>query len=346
MAIFGRRSEKKAAEAEAAAAAEKRAQEPKDGLIAPANIPLDEDGDPIRREKVLLFYNPYSGNGLFKNNLDLIIERFQANGFQVTPVRAAEGYPLEKAFEEMQVSNYRLIIAAGGDGTINVCVNAMIKNNIDLPLAIFPSGTANDFAYYFDIPERIEDMVDVAMGNHFTYADVGVCNGRHFINVAALGSLVDVSQKTDPNLKNTLGVLSYYMKGASEIVNLKPLPVTLTTPDKVYDEKMLFMVVMNGKSAGGFKHISPDAEINDGKLNVYLFRNMPILELGPLFFDVLQGRHGQSKKVLTFTTEELTIESPVDISTDVDGEHGEKLPLHFTVLHNKLRIMTSEHVHK
>lgn len=345
MAIFGKRFKNETEEPNVLSTVHTD-EEPKEGLIEPASIPLDEDGDPIRREKVLLFYNPYSGNGLFKSNLDLIIERFQANNFQVTPVRAAKGYPLDKAFDEMQVSNYRLIIAAGGDGTINVCVNAMIKKGIDLPLAIFPAGTANDFAYYFDIPDRIEDMVDVAMGNHFTYADVGVCNDRYFINVAALGSLVDVSQKTDPNLKNTLGVLSYYMKGASEIVNLKPLPVTLTTPEKVYHEKMLFMVVMNGKSAGGFKHISPDAEINDGKLNVYLFKNMPLIELGPLFFDVLQGRHAQSRKVLTFTTDDLLIESPEDISTDVDGEHGEKLPLQFRVLHNKLKIMTSEHVHK
>ena len=119
MAIFGRRSEKKAAEAEAAAAAEKRAQEPKDGLIAPANIPLDEDGAPISREKVLLFYNPYSGNGLFKNNLDLIIERFQANGFQVTPVRAAKGYPLEKAWE-VAIKACRDFLAAHPDYDIEI----------------------------------------------------------------------------------------------------------------------------------------------------------------------------------------------------------------------------------
>lgn len=340
MAFFFRNRNKKAGEQENAPAVP---QEPRGGTIAPADIPLDEDGDPIRREKVLLFYNPYSGNGLFKNNLDLIIERFQENNFQVTPVRAAKGYPLEKAFEEMQVSNYRLVVAAGGDGTINVCVNAMIKCGIDLPLAIFPSGTANDFAYYFNLPERIEDMVDVAMGTHFSYADVGVCNDRYFINVAALGSLVDVSQKTDPALKNTLGVLAYYLKGMTEIVSLKPLPVTLTTPDKVYEEKMFFMVVMNGKSAGGFKGLSPDAEICDGLLDVYLFREMPIIELVPVFLEVLQGTHATHRRVLSFRTSELLVESPVAISTDVDGEHGESLPLKFGVLHNKLRILTTEH---
>ena len=56
-------------------------------------------------------------------------------------------------------------------------------------------------------------------------------NGRYFVNVAAMGSLVDVSQKTDPNLKNTFGVLSYYIKGASEIAKLKPIPITVESEE-------------------------------------------------------------------------------------------------------------------
>ena len=295
-----------------------------------------------KREKVLLFYNPYSGNGLFKNNLDNIIERFQASNFQVVPVRSAKGETLNQIFSEMDQSYYRQIIVAGGDGTINICVNAMIRNGIDLPLAIFPTGTANDFASYFNIPKDINSMVDVAMGEHYTYADVGKCNGRYFINVAALGNLVDVSQKTDPNLKNTLGVLAYYLKGASEVVNLKSLPVKLTTPEKVYEEEMFFMVVMNGMSAGGFKNLSPYSDIQDGKLNVIVFRKMPIIEFLPLLFGVISGNHESSKYVLAFETSQLKIESNEEISTDVDGEHGEKLPLEFSVLEKKLKILTSE----
>lgn len=295
-----------------------------------------------KREKVLLFYNPYSGNGLFKNNLDNIIERFQASNFQVVPVRSAKGETLNQIFSEMDQSKYRQVIVAGGDGTINICVNAMIRNGIDLPLAIFPTGTANDFASYFNIPKDINSMVDVAMGEHFTYADVGKCNDRYFINVAALGNLVDVSQKTDPNLKNTLGVLAYYLKGASEVVNLKALPVKLTTPENVYDENMFFMVVMNGISAGGFKKLSPESDIQDGKLNVILFRKMPVLEFLPLLFGVISGNYESSKYVLSFETDRLKIESTEEISTDVDGEHGEKLPLEFSVLDKKLKIFTSK----
>lgn len=293
-------------------------------------------------EKVLLFYNPYSGNGLFKNNLDYIIERFQTAGYQVVPIRAAKGMAIDRALATMDTSKYRQIIAAGGDGTINICVNAMIRHDIHLPLAIFPAGTANDFAYYFEIPNDIDGMVDIALGNHFTNADVGKVNDRYFVNVAAMGALIDVSQKTDPNLKNTIGVMAYYLKAVTEVPNLRAHKVKLITPEETYEEKMYFMVVMNGISAGGFKRISPESEVNDGMMDVILFRKMPIIELGPLLFNVIHGNHSKNKNVLTFKTDKLRIEAEDDISTDIDGEKGEKFPLEFSLLHNRLRIFTEE----
>ena len=69
---------------------------------------------------------------------------------------------------------------------------------------------------------------------------------------------------------------------------------------------------------------------------------MPVIRLAPLLVNALQGLHPKDKKVLYFQTDKLKIESPVDISTDVDGEHGEKLPLDFSVLHDRLKVFTSE----
>lgn len=292
------------------------------------------------RKKILLYYNPFSGNGLFKNNLDLIMEKIQAKKYQVVPVRAARGKCLDQAFSEMVQGEYSRIIVAGGDGTINLCVNAMIDYGIDLPLGILPVGTANDFAYYFALPTEINTAVDIALGRHYNYADVGSCNGRHFINVTALGNVVDVSQKTDPNLKNALGIFAYYLMSVTQMHTLKALPVTLITPETIYEENMFFMVVMNGKSAGGLKTLSPESEINDGKMDVILFRETPLYELVPLVIEFAQGKHIHNKNVLTFQTSQLRIESPVEISTDVDGERGTALPLEFGILHKRLRVLT------
>ena len=295
-----------------------------------------------KANKILLYYNAYSGSGIFKNNLDHIVERIQDAGFQTIPVRASKGFVIADVLANIDQNEFSRIIVAGGDGTVNLCVNAMIKHGIHLPLGILPAGTANDFAYYFELPSDIDYQLDIALGNKTTRADVGEVNGRNFVNVAALGALIDVSQKTDPNLKNAIGVLAYYLKALTEIPQLHAIPVKLTTPDAVHFEDIYFMVVMNGESAGGFRKLSPQSSMNDGKLDVIAFRKMPILELGPLLFEVVNGRHPNNKNVLFFQTEELTIESTEHISTDIDGEHGEPLPLHFKVLNERLEVFVSE----
>lgn len=304
------------------------------------------NGEAEKARKVILFYNPSSGSGMFKNNLDYIIGRYQDAGCQIIPIRACCGHAMDDYLSDLSGKAYRdeycQIMAAGGDGTINVCVNSMIRWDVDLPLAILPAGTANDFAYYFNIPDDIKGMIDIALGHNYTWADVGKVNGRYFVNVAAIGKVVDVSQKTDPTLKNTIGLLAYYLKGLSEVPNLKPVKVTLTASGKVYREKMYFMVVMNGKSAGGFKKISPYSDINDGLLDVILFRNMTLLEMPGVFLKILHGNHRESSRVLYFKTDDLKIEAEEPLPTDIDGECGETFPLQFSVLHNKLRICTLE----
>ncbi len=292
-------------------------------------------------KRVLLFYNPKAGNRMFTNNLDYIIERFQDAGLYLIPVRA-ESDVLDRVFENMDQSVFRQIIAAGGDGTLNVCVNAMVRHNIDLPLTICPAGTANDFAYYFDLPHEIEEMLDIALGDNYTYADVGTVNGKCFVNIAAMGMLVDVSQKTNPKAKNAMGTLAYYLKGLSEVPKLRPFRMKLTSEEYSGEEDMLFMLVMNGKSAGGFKNLSPSANINDGLLEVFLFRDMPITDFGTMLTKVVLGRHEEDKNVLYFHTKDLLIETDEDVPTDIDGEHGTAFPMRFGLMPKRLKVSTLE----
>ena len=296
----------------------------------------------IAKSRVLLYYNAYSGNGMFKSNLDHIIDMCQNRGFQVTAVRANKGRQIDKALESIDAAEYDRIIAAGGDGTMNICVNSMLRNNIHLPLGILPAGTANDFAYYFEIPTDMNTALDIALGDRTTKADVGTVNDKFFINVAAMGAMVDVSQKTDPYVKNAIGPLAYYLRAAAELNQVHPIKIRMTTPDEVMDEEIYFMTVCNGESAGGFRKLSPNSKINDGKLDVIAFRKMPLLEFGPLLMEVIAGRHPDNKNVLYFQTPSLMIESDEDIPTDIDGEHGEKLPLKFGVLNERLDIFVDK----
>ncbi|HWQ79734.1 MAG TPA: YegS/Rv2252/BmrU family lipid kinase [Anaerovoracaceae bacterium] len=296
----------------------------------------------MRKNKVLLFYNPGAGNGLFKNNLDLIIEKFQKRRLFIVPVRADHKGILNEIMRNMDPEEYKKVIAAGGDGTINVLINTMMQYHINLPVAIFPSGTANDFAYYFDLPHDLDSMVKVALEERYTYTDIGRTNDKYFVNVAAMGFLVDISQKTDPNIKSTLGIISYYLKGVAEIPNLRPIPVKITSEEYTSEDRIYFMIVMNGRSAGGFKRIAPLAEVNDGLLDVMLFKEMPIIDFASLMFNVMTGQLYENKNVVFFQTKKLTIESENEVvGTDIDGEKGADLPLEIEVLPRKFRINTA-----
>ncbi|MGI6752376.1 MAG: YegS/Rv2252/BmrU family lipid kinase [Anaerovoracaceae bacterium] len=293
------------------------------------------------KDQVLLIYNPRAGNGMFKSNLDRIIEKFQRKHLLVVPIRGGRPDLLDSVFKSMDQNDFCKVIAAGGDGTIHQVVNSMMRNDIDLPLGVFPSGTANDFAHYFDLPHDIDSMIDIALGDHFSYVDVGKCNDKYFINVAAMGFLVDVSQKTDPNLKNTLGVLSYYLKGMTEVPKMEPFLVNAISDEYTGSNSIYFMLVMNGRSAGGFRRIAEDAKIDDGLLDVIMFKEMRnMIELPQLFFNVMQGHHVENKNVIFFKTSRLTLTTDGNVGTDLDGEKGSEFPLEISVLPSRLKVCT------
>jgi len=294
-------------------------------------------------EKVLLIYNPMSGNGVFSSNLDRVISEYQKRDQIIVPVRAGnKRCNLDNLISNGGYREFTKIIAAGGDGTINAVVSAMMKHNVDLPLALFPAGTANDLSSYFDISTNINDMLQVATGTHRTKMDVGVAGSKYFVNVLAMGMMVDISQKTDPMAKTTLGVMAYYLRSVAELPRIRPIHVHIKCPDFSQDLQMHAMLVMNGRSAGGFKRLAPDASINDGLFDVLLFKSMPITNWAPLLMSLIMGQHTENKYVKYFRTSELRIESDEELDTDVDGEPGEPLPLDVRILPNRLTICTRE----
>ncbi|NLK72562.1 MAG: YegS/Rv2252/BmrU family lipid kinase [Clostridiales bacterium] len=288
---------------------------------------------------VLLIYNPMAGNSLFKNYLDFIIGKFQSSGHQIIPYRVEGTEALNNKIKAIKPNEYQRILIAGGDGTINQVANSLLHNNIDLPIGIFPVGTANDFAQYFNLPKTIRRMTEIALSGKYTYSDVGRINDKYFINVASFGSIINVSQKTDTKAKNTLGVLAYYLKSIEEIPNIKPIFVTVESDECDFSGEIFFMLIMNGKSAGGFKKLAPFSSINDGKLDIYIFKNCLAYELFSLLLKVFNGEHIKSNHVIFFQTNKLLIDCDNNIGTDIDGEKGPDFPLMVENLPGKLRII-------
>lgn len=290
--------------------------------------------------KVLLIYNPISGNRVFRDYLDYVIEKFQEKGFQIIPYRISNKDTVDRILSGIDENEYKKILIAGGDGTINRIVNKLIKYDINLPIGIFPVGTANDYATYLNLPKNIEEMTEIVLRDNYTYCDVGLANDKYFINVASLGFLIDISQKTDTKFKNNVGVLAYYLKGLEELPNLKPINIRVTSKEVNFDGEIYFMLIMNGKSAGGFKKIAPFSSLSDGLLEVFIFKKCPSIELVPLMLKVVNGDHINSSHVVYFQADELIVDCDEEVGTDLDGEKGSGFPLNIKVIPKKLKINT------
>lgn len=293
----------------------------------------------VHKNKVLFFYNPFSGDGKIREGLDRIVERFQAEALQLVPIRTGDPNLLYDVFANMREEEYMQVIVSGGDGTINICVNAMVKNDIHLPLAIFPTGTANDFASYFGLPTEIEDMIEVAIDGYTREVDIGKCNDNYFVNVASVGDPVEISQSTNPTLKKSLGLASYHLQGISEITNMKVHEVTITADGKKFVEDVYFILIVNGRSVGGFKKTVPHSYVDDGKFNVIVFHEVSPLKFPRIFISAITGNLAECEEVLSFEASDIIIESEDDIPTDVDGEKGDALPLHLSVIRKRLQVI-------
>jgi YegS/Rv2252/BmrU family lipid kinase len=293
-------------------------------------------------EKVLLFYNPHSGNGVIVHNLDKIIAAFQRKRKVLIPVRIDRGINLDNVFAEFGKGGFSKVIAAGGDGTVHAVVGSMVKYGVDIPLALLPAGTANDLAHYFSIPSSFNDMLKVAASDNCVRMDVGLANGRPFVNVLAAGALVDASQKTDPVAKNAFGLVAYYIQALSELPKVRPIPVKVTLPDEVVETDMNAILILNGRGAGGLKSVAPHSVINDGLIEVMLVHNVPFVNWGPLALSLLTGQHDSNKYISFHSATSVRIESEEDIMTDLDGEQGVPLPVDVGVLPSRIEVCVPE----
>jgi len=287
---------------------------------------------------IVLFYNPDSGHKFFREMLDDIIKTFNEHNLALIPYRLTDETLLERYIDMIDWKSVKKVIIAGGDGTLHVIINAMLNAGINKPIAIFPVGTANDFAQYFKLPTTIDEMVEIALKDKYASSDLGIINGEYFINIASFGNLVDISQKVNNQVKNTIGSLAYYLKGIEEIPKVRPFRASFEMKEVTLDEEIYFALIMNGSSAGGFRKIAPYSDVNDGLLDLILFKKCPVIEYVPLVVKILNGEHPTSTAITYLQTDHVIINCDLDINSDLDGELGPQFPLDISISKQKIKV--------
>lgn len=290
-------------------------------------------------KKILMVYNPTSGEGTINDKLEAIVNLHKEEGYDLVQREINSDSDLDKVLLEMN-DEYSYIIVAGGDGTVNSMVNALIRLNIDIPLGVIPSGTANDFASHLGMPTDVLEACKRILDTSPKKIDIGKINDKYFMNVASMGLFTDVSQKTNQSLKNTIGKIAYFLKGIQEIPNFKKIPIKIKSKEYSYEGEVFVILVFNGNSAGSMD-IAYNADMSDGKLDVIILNPESLLEVFPLLMKLMMKKNLEDSMGLTyFQTDELILETEMkDVTTDIDGEYGPELPLKIQCIKERLEIL-------
>lgn len=289
--------------------------------------------------KVLLIYNPFSDNGDFKSNLDYVIERFQQKGIQAIIYRVSNQDLLAKTISEIEEKEYKKVVIVGGNRTVNIVINNLLKYNINLPIAIFPIGITSEYEY-FNLPKNVEELMRVVLTDNYTSYDVGFVNGQYFINYASIGFVIDVDQRITTKVKKNIGIIANYITGIEKIINQRSINISITGKGFNYKGEILFMLITNDKSVGQYKKIAPDALISDGLFDVFILKKCPPDEAMTLMTKIANGKKVNNPNIIHFKTDELIINSNDSTKIVLDGEKGPNFPLKFNVLTKKIEINT------
>lgn len=268
-----------------------------------------------------------------------VLDRSDLAGIETScHATTGEGDATREAAEAVR-RGYDVIIAAGGDGTLNEVVNGMAGLENLPPLGIFPMGTTNDFARAMGIPKRWEDYCDLVIENKTRPIDIGKVNGRHFINIAGGGSLTELTYEVPSKLKTMIGQLAYYMKGIEKVASLSPTELLIRADGHgVLEGEFMLFLIANSNSVGGFEKLAPDARIDDGLLDVIAVRKCNLAEFIRLLTMALRGDHFSDPRVVYFKTKRMEVTSPGLVQLNLDGELGGELPGVFEILPSHLRI--------
>lgn len=232
---------------------------------------------------------------------------------------------------------YRRIIAGGGDGTLNAVADAIVRRQAPddrVAMGILPLGTANDLAHGLGLPcDDLVACLRLAATQPARGMDVGVMNGRHFVNVASGGFGAEVTATTPQDVKRRLGGAAYTLNGLIKVWGLRPYTGTLHVPGREPERgAMLLMAVGNNPLAGGGFEVAPGADPADGKLDLVVINERALAEPRALLAEVKNVDAPDNEIVRHERLEAFRIEADEPLHINLDGEPVVSDQFDFSVL--------------
>jgi diacylglycerol kinase (ATP) len=287
--------------------------------------------------ELVVLVNPAARGGRALRLLDPVVRRLQAGD---QPVSVIVGTSAEDALERACTAvaeGPEALVAFGGDGLVHLAVQAVAGT--DVPLGIIPAGTGNDIADALGIPKRdpLAAARIVSAGKTRVVDAVRIGGDEWFAGVMACGFDSKVNERANL-MTRPPGMAKYLLAMARELRSFAPIPFTITIDDEVIEQEAMMVAVGNTCSYGAGMRVCPQAEPDDGLLDVLVVGPLPRAAFLRTFPRVYRGTHLAHPAVTARRGRRVTLEAP-GVVAYADGERVGPLPLTCAVQPGAMRVL-------
>ena len=295
------------------------------------------------KKSILFIINPISGKRKFKNLQEKIKSGIDSGKYNIDIAYTESAGHATLLAEKAVSAKTDIVVAVGGDGTINEVASGLISSNT--MLGIIPAGSGNGLARHLGIPFSLSGALRLINKAEHKQIDTATINGKSFISIAGIGFDALIAKKFASG--NERGFAAYMLHVTNSFISYKPKRYTLKIGNTTLNTRALFISFANSNQFGYNTQIAPNAKLTDGKLDVCIVQKPKLFEI-PLITNLLLLRMiDKSPHVNIFPTDELWVERKKGKYVNIDGEAVRmKKRVHIKVVPLSLKVIIPQHVKK
>jgi YegS/Rv2252/BmrU family lipid kinase len=287
-------------------------------------------------EKITFIVNPASGRSLPGDIKNRILRVLDTKKFEPEILFSSEPGEATAIASERQTMGNRIIVAVGGDGTVNEIAKSLI--NTDTLLAIVPAGSGNGLARHLGIPTSLEKAVRIINRMKWKEIDYATVNGQPYFCTSGVGFDARIGNLFAKNSKR--GFIAYVKIILKEFFRYRPEKYSIELNGEQIVREAFLITVANGSQYGNNAYIAPDAQVEDGLLNFCIVSKFPGFRVWELGIRMVIKKLPSSKYYEVFKVKHAKISSLSQSYMHFDGEPGGKgNKFEYQVFNKKLKVI-------
>jgi YegS/Rv2252/BmrU family lipid kinase len=288
--------------------------------------------------KILVITNPLAGAGKTLRLLPRIRQWLSLSPHEFSFVTPPSSEEMRLEIMKSPAQGTEALLLIGGDGTVHQALPAIAQTN--LPFGFLPCGRGNDFARNIGLPPKLKKTCSLPSNPWLQKVDLPGVNGSPFISVAYVGFDAEVNNLANDARGYFGGTLGYIVCVLKTLKNFRPFEVEITIDGDTWRERVMMVTVANAPFYGGGMKIAPDANMNDGLLNVCIVKEISKLELLWEFPKVFKGTHIDHPRIMMKSGRSVRLTSDEPRKIFADGEYVGHLPADCTIGNQTIQIIS------